>query len=928
MADPQSTRTSGAPGPEKARFRLGITSVLLPWLAFGILWILTSDWLVQVLFAPARSVHVAQSIKGLVFVGISCLLILFLLRRFVAILRHREISHQRMTEALEEDALRATQRANELAAGMRALVTQTPTALLLMDDQGRILQSSAHARTMLRLPDTGDIMLASRVAEPATLRRSFDVAHLAGSSRTPRLITIGCSALHIRLTLTSLTLPSPSLPHGGASKTLLALLEDETELERYEVLETHIRRLEENEPTQPMTESRLKPLLHELAQHLHAPWAALLVPSPSALGHIKLTTGSPPTEWPGLDSIADPHATDPWCDIRLGADARPLALRLFVPTHAGPALLVLAPAQEMITSPDFACTLVSLGQRLSRCFTRLQLASLAWIQSTALSHVGQGILLTNRNGRILWCNPGFETMTGWDLDAIRGEKVALLNAGMQNSAFYRNLWSTVLSGRTWSGELYNRRRDGSVYLEDQTIHPVRTSHDEVSHFVASKIDLTPIREREEQIRQLERADFLTGLLNRKGFEEAVRVVHDQLATHPGTPFLLLLDLDAFLAVNQQHGSATGDAVLREVATTLRRAAFPDGTAARLEADTFAVLLPDGGDALDDIAQTYLQRVASMRIDAGKEPIRLTASIGAVPLNPALPVSQTLALAESAMLAASAQGGHRVIVMKDENDRPRHALEAATWRPILEAALADHRLRLVLQDVVHLKSGRTHHYEVLLRLHDVDGEPISPGQFFPIAERLGMAPRLDRWVVESTLLLLDRQAELHVFVNLSGRTLGSEEDLEALTALLMQHPTLLHRITFEVTETAAIREIGAATRWMQELRRHGVRFALDDFGVGSSNFGYLRLLPIDFLKIDGSFVQGIEHDVSQAQIVAAIVGIARALDLEVIAEHVEDARTREKLQSLSVDYGQGWYFQKPRSADEIHKVSLYDGTRTA
>jgi len=431
-------------------------------------------------------------------------------------------------------------------------------------------------------------------------------------------------------------------------------------------------------------------------------------------------------------------------------------------------------------------------------------------------------------------------------------------------------------------------------------------------------DISAAREFETQLRYHATHDTLTQLINRREFE---RLLAEALrAVAPSGHVLMYMDLDQFKIVNDTCGHAAGDELLRQLSHVMRKKLRKDDTLARLGGDEFGVLLHRGTleEALA-VAGRLRQTVKGFDFVWGKNVFPIGVSIGLVALLPGqmLPVD-ALRIADSACYVAKEKGRNRVhVAQHDDMELKRHKGEVA-WVSRLHAALKEGRFVLFGQKIVSLKPDPrvSEHVEVLIRMQDIDGTLVAPMAFIPAAERYGIMPQIDRWVI-STLLrhyhaLHTKSGEGAVYaINLSGTTLCDDGFLPFVREALAQSGVSPCRICFEVTETAAIANLAEATHLITELKAMGCRFSLDDFGSGMSSFGYLKHLPVDFLKIDGRFVKDLLDDPVNHAMVDAINRVGQVMGLSTIAEFVENEKIVDALREIGVDFAQGYGVHKPQ-----------------
>jgi diguanylate cyclase (GGDEF)-like protein len=448
----------------------------------------------------------------------------------------------------------------------------------------------------------------------------------------------------------------------------------------------------------------------------------------------------------------------------------------------------------------------------------------------------------------------------------------------------------------------------------------RLPADEMDRMVTTVVALTERMENMQRYREqaesrlvwLADHDPLTGLCNRRRFnEELVRIV-DMAVRYGHTGAVLFFDLDRFKEVNDLSGHQVGDILLQQVGERLEQIVRPSDLIARLGGDEFALVLPAAGPeeaiAAAERCQGVIQKIELT--ERGRR-YEVSASIGIVIFpERGADLQKLMADADLAMYQAKEQGGGRWHLFSDA-DQAREQVDARVqWREQIESALREDRFELHFQPIVEIASGRTNHLEALLRMRDLKGGIVYPDRFIPVAEKTGQIRSIDRWVLNHALELMGRQTDLKLAINLAASALQDPSLLPDLELLLDRFGVLPQRVSFEVTESAAIESLTHAKHLMSGIQRLGCRFALDDFGSGYASYAYLRELPVDQLKVDGAFVRNLAANREDRIFVKAIADMAHSMGKTVTAEYVENRATFEIVAELGVDYAQGFYCGRP------------------
>lgn len=434
-------------------------------------------------------------------------------------------------------------------------------------------------------------------------------------------------------------------------------------------------------------------------------------------------------------------------------------------------------------------------------------------------------------------------------------------------------------------------------------------------------DITEEKQRAEELAYAARHDALTGLLNRSAFD---RLLAQNISMAERLPLAVFyVDLDYFKALNDYAGHAAGDLALRSVAAGILASLPASAHAARLGGDEFALLVPNCNDArAEQLARTVLAAVRDADLGSAVTSRRLAASIGiAFVRDRNMAVADALACADDACYAAKAGGRDRFAVFSPETTAGAGGLNAARLAADLVDAMEDGRLKLFGQEIHRLGQPweDNRHVEVLARLEARTGRIVPPGDFMPVAERFGLAARLDRWIIRTALARHGdamRAGGISLDFNLSAQTLSDPQLWDFVDEAMAESGAPASAIGFEITETAAVTNFDAAAEFVRKARQRRCRVSLDDFGAGMSSFEYLRRFPIDAIKIDGSFVEHIADSRFDREIVSAIAGIARSMGAAVVAEKVEEKDALEILMGMGVSHGQGYFLHRPEPLEAI------------
>ena len=540
-----------------------------------------------------------------------------------------------------------------------------------------------------------------------------------------------------------------------------------------------------------------------------------------------------------------------------------------------------------------------------------------------LGSIGDGVITTDRQGHVTYINRVGETMTGCPHDEAIGKPLLevfnIINAHTGEVAF--NPVELVLREESIAGLAENTvllQRGGQKFSIEDSAAPIRDMDGGIVGVVLVFHDVSQARLMAIEMTHQATHDALTGLINRREFERRLELAIQSGKLDDKRHTLLYLDLDQFKIVNDTCGHVAGDDLLRKLSTILQNKLRQGDTLARLGGDEFGVLLEScPTEPGQRIAEVLRQTVCEFHFPWGDKVFQVGVSIGLITFsNGGVLLADVLRMADAACYVAKDKGRNRVHVYKDEDSDVAQRQGEMGWVGRIQKALAENRLVLYSQKILPLaEASEGDHFEVLLRMIGEDGTLIPPMAFIPAAERYGLMPTLDRWVVSTTFAYCASHQEPTdilgiASINLSGMSLCDENFLDFVLEQFVLFNLPYARICFEITETAAITNLSNATVFISELKAKGCWFSLDDFGSGMSSFTYLKHLKVDYLKIDGAFVKDMLHDRIDCAMVEAIHNIGHLMGKKTIAEFVENAEIQQKLSDIGVDFVQGYGIEKP------------------
>lgn len=485
----------------------------------------------------------------------------------------------------------------------------------------------------------------------------------------------------------------------------------------------------------------------------------------------------------------------------------------------------------------------------------------------------------------------------------------------ENSAIYRSLTD---GESLYTDNEYFKTKSGNSFPANYSATPIYENEQVIGTVVVFR-NVAAEKAIENKLSYLATHDSLTGLINRHEFEARLSQMIDEAHVDNTTHALCYLDLDQFKIVNDTCGHIAGDELLRQISTLLKNKIRQGDTIGRLGGDEFGLLFPHCNQAKAlELSEQLRKTIEDFRFTWEGKNFTVGVSVGVVPIdNMTENLHNVLSAADAACYLAKDSGRNRIHVYHEDDTKVAQHYGEMHWVSKINTALEKNQFVLYFQPISPISNIHNLHsfIEILVRI-DIDGELVPPGAFIPAAERYNLMPAIDKWVLKKTFYWLKKNSQrvkqLHTCsINLSGASIGDPTFLSFIIDQLESGQVPINKICFEITETTAVSNLSQALHFIQELKKRGCRFALDDFGSGMSSFSYLKTLPVDFLKIDGNFVRNIADDSIDRTMVDAINQVGRAMQIKTIAEFVENKVTLDELLSIGIDFVQGYGICQPR-----------------
>jgi len=532
----------------------------------------------------------------------------------------------------------------------------------------------------------------------------------------------------------------------------------------------------------------------------------------------------------------------------------------------------------------------------------------------------EGIIVTDSNLNIIMVNKGFTQITGYEDHEVIGKKPDILQSGWQDNEYYEQVWESLNKKSKWSGEIWNRRKDGSLYAEFLNIYKVFDENNDVSNYIGVFIDITEKKKAQDQINQLAYYDILTNLPNRQLFHDRIEHAIDKAKRVNTRVAVMFIDLDNFKGINDTLGHFSGDILLKHIAKAIEKSTRKSDTIARLGGDEFTVIIEDlkDNENVTHLAESIIENISQPFMLSSKE-IAPSASVG-ICFYPddATSKDELLQFADTAMYRAKNNGKNRFeYYTSSMNEDALRTLEIESG---LRDALANDKLELHYQPQV-LENGKIIGCEALIRWNN-NGKYVPPDEFIPIAENSILMQKIEDFVLKTAANMVkswrEKDYDLIMSVNISNSQFRKEDFVENLKATIDSVGVDYKYIDLELTERIVMDKDDSKLK-LDKLNELGFKLSIDDFGTGQSSLSYLKRFDMDKLKIDKSFVDDIPNDTQSCDIAKAIVSLSSSMNMKSVAEGVETKEQLEFLVSLGCEYYQGYHFSKPLTSDDFEKL---------
>lgn len=543
------------------------------------------------------------------------------------------------------------------------------------------------------------------------------------------------------------------------------------------------------------------------------------------------------------------------------------------------------------------------------------------LQRTALETSPNAFVITDDKAEVIWVNDAFCSFSGYRQEEVLGRPLSFLRTGLQDDAFYDEMWEALRSGKRWRGEIVERHKSGSLYTVDQRITPILDANKKLAYCVIVRDDVTERKNAEGQIMHLANYDQLTGLPNRHLFHEQLNQILTRAGKRGKKVALIFADLTNFNRINDTLGHAAGDVLLKTVAERLLKLTSADDFVARIGGDEFTMILENipNAESAALSARSMIETILAP-IVLNETEVNVGACVGiSIFPDDGTEADKLVNFADMALRTAAHSAPNSYFFFSqemNEETEDRLALERDLRKGLLQNEFA-----LFFQPQLDVKTGKINAAEALIRWFHPTRGMVSPMRFIPIAEDTGLIIPLGNWILKEALRHIKMWDEIglpkiSVAVNLSAIQFQQEDLAGSVEKILAESGVSPERLELELTESVVMQDARKADNILSRLSRVGIKLAIDDFGTGYSSLSYLKRFAVDRLKIDQSFVRDMTHNNDDAEIARAIINLGHTLGLEIVSEGVETKEQLELLKEQGCDIIQGYYISKPLPAADI------------
>lgn len=537
-----------------------------------------------------------------------------------------------------------------------------------------------------------------------------------------------------------------------------------------------------------------------------------------------------------------------------------------------------------------------------------------------LEHLNAGILITDRDYRIIEVNSGFKKMTGFDAEDVIGRMPSILKSGKQGLDFYKKMHADLNDKGLFQDELIDRTKSGELIHVRSTIFPIKNDYKDVTNYIGILEDITELKFLRTKLLATSFKDPLTGVYNRESFLNVLEIKID-VSSEENQIALLFIDLNKFKQVNDTYGHQYGDLVLSKAANRIKKILRSNDMIGRYGGDEFLILLERINEESAKAIAQKIDEALSRPYEVDEQIIDFTsASIGiAIAPQDAKKMSELIERADAAMYEAKKSShSNRVFMAKDFIvDKTKDK----SIRTELLSAVGGEEFFIRIQPIIDMQTTKIVGGEVLARWLNLTFNNVRPDVFFALAEKLGVEKKIDSHILSLSIEFFETHPlddDIFINVNFSGTQFGDIHLIDTMAALLETCPALKNHLVVEITEHVMMKNMELTSEYLYALRAMGIRIAIDDFGTGFSSLAYLKHFEIDFLKIDISFIQQIEDNHKDREIVQTIVTLANAIGAKTIVEGIERESQYEILKIMGATYAQGFYFDKPLYPNQFYK----------